>query len=374
MSGGKRSQSAAVHLKLLLANLNEVRGWDDSENLPRRRMSKVLYVLGITSAEFPHLWDLYKKYKAGAGADAKTFSSWYTARLLETLSPKIEVTELRGKLDSAIKLVEAAKPVVVAPAAKLQKLEQFEGIVKDELAAFQAGTIKISSTLCCRRGCGASYKNAGHRTRHENKCEYVRDPAEEPEDDVREPRSLTEWLSLATDHGVPQTLVSIKVRGAGGFQDRGWAASAHAAAVAYRAELEAEQKAVGTEDAAEDGAKDAAGDAFNAIVKALKAHELAACRDLNPKQLDDRFLPRAKALAAHYKAASVKGGNSCAALGVGSLAAAMKKNRASRLRHEYSAHGYVPHNNDPTTQAARRAEGIYDGADLYAALTGIGRP
>ena len=55
------------------------------------------------------------------------------------------------------------------------------------------------------------------------------------------------------------------------------------------------------------------------------------------------------------------------------LSAAHKKDRASRLGRESKAYGYVPHNNNVPTQAARRAEGIYDGADLFAALTGIGQ-
>ena len=56
-----------------------------------------------------------------------------------------------------------------------------------------------------------------------------------------------------------------------------------------------------------------------------------------------------------------------------SLAAAEKAKRASRLNPEFRAAGYVPHNNDERTQDHRRAEGMYDGADLFAALTGIGQ-
>ncbi len=164
-------------------------------------------------------------------------------------------------------------------------------------------------------------------------------------------------------------------RVAGRFQDEGWAASADVAAKEWRIELEEAQKAVGTADAEEDAAQNAAQEAFEAIVKTLKNHELAACRGLGVQELEDRLRPRAEALAAHYRAIGSKGGNACAAgdKHLKGLAAANKKLQASRLGREYKASGYVPHNNIKAAQAARRAEGIYDGADLFAALTGLGQ-
>jgi hypothetical protein len=379
LSGGKRSDNEDVHLQQMKLDLGTMRSWHSDRHTGSREGGIVIYVFGATPAGFSGLWDLYKDDKAAAGADAKTFSSWYINRLLETCSPQIEVTVLRGKLEGAVKVVEDAKLLVESFASKFEKLGKFEGLVAAELVAWKEGKIKKPSDgQPCGRGCGRSFTNAGAKAAHEKACDYVRDETEEPEDadDKIEPKSVKEWLQLATDHGVPQTLVSKKVRGAGGFQDRGWAASANAAAVAYRAELEAEQKAVGTEDAAEDAAKDAAGDAFYAIVKALKAHELAACRGLGVQELEDRLRPRAKKLAAHWSAIHVKRGRANVASGgyIASLAKATKALQASRLGQEYRATGYVPHNNDTTTQADRRAEGIYDGADLYAVLTGIGQP
>ena len=328
LSGGKDSVKPESHLKHITDDVGSMKSWPSDCHMGQKEGRIVLYVLGTTTTDFWKIWEnLYKPYKAAAGADAKTFSSWYKERLLETFSPEGEVTALRGKVESAIKLVEEAKPVVVSLETKLGELEKFEAIVAAELAAIKARTMKS--------------------------------------------RSQHNWAQDAKAHLVPTTLVNKKVPGR--YVKEGFAASAEVAARAWRVELKKQQAAVGTEGAAEDAAYDAAGDAFYAIVKALKNHELDACRALDAKQLEDRLWPRAKALAAHYSAVKKKAGRASAASPNHNMAAALKTLQASRLGREYCAAGYVPHNNNKQTQAARRAEGIYDGADLFAALTGIGQ-
>ena len=376
MSGGKRSGQESVHFELLSADLDEVRSWDGSEDLTGRHIAKVVYVCGITSAgcrRFDHSYDHFKVYKAATGADAEPFSSWYSAHLLKTFEPTVEVAVLRGKLERAIQKLEDDKPVVVTLAEKFELLKKFEELVAAELALWRAGKIRKPSTkgeYLCRRGCGCSSKSPLGRASHEKVCEYVRNEAE---DDLIEPKSRSDWIQLAKKHQLVTSLVPGKV--AGRFETEGWAASAYVAAKARRIELEAEQKKAGTAEAEADAAQSAAWDAYKVIAKTFKNHELNACRDLNPKQLEARFRPRAKALADHFSAISVRGGRALVESGrhLVSLAAAEKAKRASRLNPEFRAAGYVPHNNDERTQDHRRAEGMYDGADLFAAVTGIGQ-
>ena len=233
MSGGKRSGQESVHFELLSADLDEVRSWDGSEDLTGRHIAKVVYVCGITSAgcrRFDHSYDHFKVYKAATGADAEPFSSWYSAHLLKTFEPTVEVAVLRGKLERAIQKLEDDKPVVVTLAEKFELLKKFEELVAAELALWRAGKIRKPSTkgeYLCRRGCGCSSKSPLGRASHEKVCEYVRNEAE---DDLIEPKSRSDWIQLAKKHQLVTSLVPGKV--AGRFETEGWAASAYVAAKA----------------------------------------------------------------------------------------------------------------------------------------------
>ena len=76
MSGGKRSHSAEVHLELVTEELGRIQSWPSDKTFSVTvEAPKVLYVLGSTQTKIDHIWTLYKKYKAAAGADADPFSS-----------------------------------------------------------------------------------------------------------------------------------------------------------------------------------------------------------------------------------------------------------------------------------------------------------